>query len=144
MPGNNISVSTSHALQISTEPTVTLPVQRAENTPSNRKCAAVLKKVCRVAEIVFKALLQIAAGAFLFWLNPTCFAISFFAGIFFDDQVAKGIKKIKDVWQSQTIFTCAVGIAAGYLALPVVMAAASLLGGAHLGCQMSQKAQIKA
>lgn len=101
---------------------------------------SLLKKIGRVVLTIFKNMLLMATGAFFFWLNPTFFVIGFFTGILLENHISNAIKKVKNVWAAQTAFACSVGIVAGYLALPVVLATGSIFGGAYLGSRMSLKA----
>lgn len=143
MPGKNLSIS----LSSSSSSSMALPLAPSVmNIPPKLKHNEAIKlstmqKICKVAAAIFKFILQFTVGAFFYWLNPTFFTIGVLTGIFLDDHVSKGIQKIKDVWRTQSLFACAVTIAGGYLALPVVMATGSLLGGGHLGSSSSLKAQ---
>lgn len=102
------------------------------------------QKIWNIVTAVFSnVIVQASLGALFYWINPTLFAVGFIAGIFFDEQVASGIEKIKNVWKTQPFALSLVFIGAGYLVLPVVFGASSLLGGAHLGSTMSQNAQKK-
>jgi hypothetical protein len=99
------------------------------------------QKICNVAKTIFKAALSV----FLYWTNPTIFSIGFLAGVIRDDQVRQVIQKITGVWNTlwnaQPLSISFFGGLAGFLSLPVTLAASSLLWAAHLGSIMSREAQ---
>lgn len=97
-----------------------------------KKIKFIADKVKEVASPILKA----SISAFLYWVNPSLFAIGFIAGIVFDDHVSYAIQKIKNVWKNQELTGCLIGSFACALSLPVSLAAASLLWSAHLGSLM--------
>lgn len=101
------------------------------------KVKHVVEKVKQVAIVI----LSVALSTFLYWVNPSLFAIGFIAGIILDDQVRCAIQKIKDVWKSQKLAGTLFGGLACTLSMPVTIATASLLWSAHLGSLMSAEAQ---
>ena len=101
------------------------------------KISCVIEKVKQVAQFILKASLS----AFLYWVNPSLFAIGFIAGIVIDDQVRCAIQKIKAVWKNQKITGTLLGGFACALSLPVSLATASILWSAHLGSLVTAEAQ---
>lgn len=93
------------------------------------KAHAIIEKVKGVAHLILKA----SISAFLYWVNPSLFAIGFIAGVVFDEHVRNAIQKIKSVWKNQELAGCLIGSFACTLSLPVSLAAASLLWSAHFG-----------
>lgn len=96
------------------------------------KVKPIIEKVKKIAHLILKA----SIGVFLYWVNPSLFAIGFFAGIVFDDHIRYAIQKIKNVWKNQELTGCLIGSFACALSMPVSLAAASLLWSAHLGSLM--------
>jgi hypothetical protein len=105
--------------------------------PTLRKQAEpIIEKVKEVANPILKA----GITAFLYWVNPSLFAIGFIGGIVFDEHVRYAIQKIKNVWKNQELAGCLIGSFACALSLPVSLAAASLLWSAHFGSFMHPSA----
>jgi hypothetical protein len=96
----------------------------------------IIEKVKEVAQTILKATISV----FLYWVNPSLFAIGFIAGIIIDDQVRCAIQKIKSVWKNQELTGCLLGTFACALSMPVALAAASLLWSAHFGSLMHPSA----
>lgn len=103
----------------------------------NNHCPALLKKIWEVAKLVFFT----SIGLFLYWTNPTLFAMGFITGIIYDENVRNAIKKIKMIWVTQTWKSCLIGGVASFLSLPVTLATSSFIWGAQLGYRMSQEGQ---
>lgn len=90
-----------------------------------------------------KEIFKVSLGVFLFAINPTLFAVGTICGVIWDRKVQEVVEKIKLIvkklpWQALAL----IGLAA-FFALPVVIGAGSLLGGAYLGSNMSVWAQDK-
>ena len=109
-------------------------LRKIKASPISTK-TSLIEKIKEIASFV----LTVAVGSFLFWVNPTIFALGFLAGIIFDDQVREAIQKIKSVWNRQKLANCIICTVAGALSLPVTLATASLLWSAHLGSMLSDK-----
>ena len=108
--------------------------------PNKEPKRSLLSRISSVAVVLFKA---IAATA-LYWVNPSLFALSFIVGIVYDKQADEAIKKISRVWSNQPwIGTLIAGIA-GWLSLPVTLAAGSVLMGVHIGSSLSLNANSSA
>ena len=90
-----------------------------------KKPAGLWQKISKVASIIFKAILTV----FLYWINPSIFALGFVIGIVADEQSRKGIEKISKVWRSQPWSMCLIGGAAAFLSLPITTAAGTFLLG---------------
>jgi hypothetical protein len=103
-------------------------VRNSSPTFRERICK-VTEKVKQIAQFILKA----AFTSFLYWVNPSLFAIGFIAGIILDDQVRCAIQKIKNVWVNQKLAGCLFGTFACGLSMPVTLATASLLWSAHFG-----------
>ena len=100
------------------------------------KASIVLEKVKSVAIAVFKA----AAFAFLFYFNPSLFAISFTIGVVWNDKAREAIEKIHHVIMNQKMITGAFALMGAFLSLPVTIAWCSIYGGLHLGCDFAEQA----
>lgn len=101
-------------------------------SPAQDKTKTIVEKIKEVANPILKA----GISAFLYWVNPSLFAIGFIAGIVFDDHIRSAIQKISNVWKNQELAGCLFGSFACALSLPVSLAAASLLWSAHFGTLM--------
>jgi hypothetical protein len=102
---------------------------------SSSREPTLIQKVAKIVLILFKTLVSL----FLYWTNPSIFALGFIIGIVFDDQCKKGVEKIKNVWGSQPWSMCIIGTAATALSLPVTLGAGSFLWGAYLGASISKQ-----
>jgi len=113
---------------------------KAISTSLMEKIHPITEKIKEVALLI----LAVAVSAFLFWVNPSIFAIGFISGIIFDDQVKNAIQKIKNIWMNQKLTGCILGTIACFLSLPVTLATASFLWSAHLGTSwIDQNLQTK-
>ena len=99
----------------------------------NQYCPNLLQKIKEVAKFIFMTSLSL----FLYWTNPSLFAMGFITGIIYDDQVREMIKKIQIIWMTQTWKSC-IFVVASFLSLPVTLAAGSFIWGAHLGKKLAQ------
>jgi uncharacterized membrane protein len=105
------------------------------------KAKATLKTtVKKILEFAANAFL-VCAGLFLYWTNPALFAIGMVVGFVFDDKVKEVVEKIKCVWEARSFGMAAVAIIAGYLSLPIILAAGSFLTGSYIGDQIHMKAK---
>lgn len=129
-------------------PLQSLPITSESLSPINKEISqngnqtknrldVCLKKVCHAALFIFKSSLSLA----LYWINPSLFAVGFFVGIAFDQEVSKAIEKIKNIWKTQPWNLCLIAAVAGFCSLPVTLAVGSLLWSSSLGSTMSKKAQ---
>lgn len=102
------------------------------NVPSphllNRYCPNLLQKISEIAKTVLFA----GICLFLYWTNPTLFAIGFIAGIIYDESVQQAIDKIKAYWLTLNWKSSLIGGIASFLSLPVTFAAGSIFLGAYL------------
>lgn len=108
----------------------------SEFTQKLPSSAVLLEKIVNVVKVIFKA----AVSIFLYWTNPSLFAIGFIAGIIFDDHVEFAIQKIKNIWKSQPWSFSLLGGFASALSLPVTLATGSFLWAANWGSVMSREA----
>jgi len=108
---------------------------KAKTITTNPSCMTrvwnLIQKVVKVATITL-------VSAFFFWINPSLVAISFIAGIIFDEHVEMATQKIKNVWKNQAVTGCIIGTFACALALPVTIATASILWSANFGSFLSK------
>lgn len=93
---------------------------------------SLLSRIFDVAIFVFKAV----AAAALYWINPNLFTVSVIVGIAADDYCDTIINKIINVWRFQPwAGTVVLGFAA-WLSLPISLATAGVLLGAHIGSEL--------
>lgn len=92
-------------------------------------------KVLEVATLITK----IAVACFLYWMNPTLFAVGFVLGMIFPEKMEKTIHKIKEIWNRQPISMMVLLGTAAVLSLPVFMATASVLMGGYAGYKLAKE-----
>lgn len=97
-----------------------------------------VEKVKQVALFILKASLS----AFLYWMNPSFFAMGFVGGIAFDEKVQHLVEKIQAVWKHLSCFEAAVGCFFCGLSLPVTMVTTTLLWSAYLGAKTYQNSSV--
>lgn len=93
------------------------------------KVQKVVTKIKPIASFALKCL----ACAFLYWFNHIPFAVGFFVGFFFPEQVKVCIEKIKKVWDELPIPGKAVIALLSAFELPVAIAVATPIVGAQAG-----------
>jgi hypothetical protein len=105
------------------------------------KKSLILKKIWNAVQTIFK----IGIAVFLYTMNPSIFVAGTIFGVIvsvvWPDKVNNIIERIKLIfiklpWHGLAV----IGIGA-FFALPVIVGAGSLLGGAYVGCILSQWAQ---
>ncbi|NGX42924.1 MAG: hypothetical protein K940chlam7_01212 [Chlamydiae bacterium] len=101
------------------------------------KWREVLSKIWGIAKKVLFGL----AGAGLFFINPTLFAIGFVIGIIWDKKVQEVIERIKTIWKMQTWSVLLLTSVASVLSIQVTLATASTLFASNLGSLLSHKAR---
>ena len=120
---------------LSTKQEITADVEVAKAAADHKKSnrASLFSRICSAATVAFKTL----AATALYWINPSLFAIGFFAGIIYDKQAESATEKIRNIWLNQPWVGTAFIAFACALSLPVSLAAGSLLMSAHLGSSLS-------
>lgn len=103
------------------------------------KKPSLLKRIIAKIWQVVKKIFSFIIGCALFISTPTFFAIGFIAGIVFKAKVQEAISRIRGVWKSQKWGTALLVVMAGFLALPVTLAGASLLYSGRLGARLSKE-----
>jgi hypothetical protein len=135
MPVNHTPITLKHPPSLSANEAQKL--QANELSKISKKQPTLLEKICKVAQIVFSGLLSI----FLYWVNPSLFAIGFVTGILFDDKITETMKKICAIWNAQPWSICVLLGGAALLSLPVTLATCTSLWGSYLGSTLSQESQ---
>lgn len=94
-----------------------------------------VEKVKYVARFILKASLS----AFLYWINPSLFAMGFVAGVAFDENIQQVNRKIQEIWNHLSYPEAVVGCFFAGLSLPVTLATTTILWSAYLGALTYRK-----
>lgn len=86
---------------------------------------------------VAKTIIKVVACLFLYYMNPTLFAVGFVLGALYPKKMEETVEKINKIFEdSKKIFPLMLVIGFGaLLSLPVFLATASVLMGGYAGSQ---------
>lgn len=121
------------ALKKQEKPVLPVPqMTRSRTTAVLDNIKYMAEKVKQASLFIFKA----SFSVFLYWINPSLFAMGFVGGIALDAQMQQVVRKMKTVWGNLSYTETVVGCFFCGLSLPVTMATTTLLWSAYLGAQV--------
>jgi len=107
-------------------------VQISKTTVWKEKVAKVARRVLEVVSLILIAI----AAVFLYFANPSLFAMGFIVGIVMDDKVRETVAKAQRICIAKPWLVLLV-VAGSFLAAPVAFASSSFICGAYTSSKIS-------